>query len=208
MVRPEEVERAAAWVEERLSKLAPTGKVLLINNSGMGDFGGFPGTSLQRQLEVIDLNVRAMVEMTGCLLPFLLARGGTVINVASTMAFQPTAWAATYGASKAFVLHWTLALNEEWRGRGVRAMALCPGTTATEFFRAAGLGAGAVMTSMSMSTEEVVAEAYRAMARGSAQVVPGGLNKLYTFASAKLPKPLAARCAARALRRYRGGDLP
>ncbi len=206
--RPEDVERVAGEVVAFLDREVPAGRVLLINNSGFGAFGHFPEPNLPRQLEMIDLNVRAVVDLTGRLLPGLRSRGGAILNIASTVAFQPTAYAATYGASKAFVLHWTLALNEELRGSGVRALAVCPGTTSTEFFRTAGLGAGAVAESLSMSTEAVVSCALRALGAGRSQVVPGWLNKLYTFAGSKLPKPFATRIAAMMLRRFRLNQGP
>lgn len=177
----------------------PTGGILLINNSGIGAFGRFPEPNVARQLEMIDLNVRAVVHLTGLLLPLLRSRGGVIMNIASTVAFQPTPFAATYGASKAFVLHWSLALNEELRGSGLRAMAVCPGTTTTEFFHNAGVGPGATLASMSMTSDDVAERALRAMAEGQPMEVPGWKNKVYTFFGSKLPKPLVTRIAARVL---------
>ena len=199
----DELERVAAEVQAWLAGRAPTGKILMINNSGFGAFGAFPAPGLPRQLEMIDVNVRAVVHLTGLLLPLMKARGGAIINIASTVAFQPTAYTATYGATKAFVLHWSLALNEELRGTGVRTLAVCPGTTTTPFFREAGLGDGTVMGSLAMSTDDVVQIAFRALAAGRSQVVPGWKNKVYTFVSSKLSKPLAARIAAKVLARVR-----
>ena len=201
--RPAEVARAAGEVIAFLGRAVPAGRILLINNSGIGAFGAFADQPVARQLEVIDVNVRALVQLTGLLLPLLSARGGAIMNIASTVAFQPTPYAATYGASKAFVLHWTLALNEELRGTGVRAIAVCPGTTTTEFFRTAGLGDQAGETRLSMTTDQVAETALRALGAGRAQVVPGWVNKLYTFAGSKLRKSHAARIAAAMLTRYR-----
>ncbi|MBM3854866.1 MAG: SDR family NAD(P)-dependent oxidoreductase, partial [Verrucomicrobia bacterium] len=203
--RREELERVAGELSAFLAATVPTGRILLVNNSGFGAFGRFPEPGLDRQLELIDVNVRAVVDLTGRLLPTLRARGGAILNIASTVAFQPTAYAATYGASKAFVLHWTLALNEELRGSGVRALAVCPGTTTTEFFRTAGLADGAVAAAVSQAPETVVAVALRALGSGRSQVVPGWFNKLYTFAGSKLPKPLATRIAALVFGRFRLG---
>lgn len=200
--RAEAVEPAACQVRAWLDG-TPAGRVLLINNSGFGAYGRFPEPNLSRQLEMIDLNVRALVALTGHLLPAMKARGGAIVNIASTAAFQPTPYAATYGASKAFVLHWSLALNEELRGTGVQALAVCPGPTRTAFFQAAGLGEGAVSPSLSMSADEVAAMAMRALGSGRAQVVTGWRNKLLAFAATKIPKPLAARFSAKVLGRYR-----
>lgn len=198
--QPDALAQTVPQVVRFLEREVPEGRILLINNSGFGAFGAFPEPNLQRQLEMVDVNVRAVVELTGLLLPLLRRRGGAIMNIASTVAFQPSAYAATYGATKAFVLHWTLALNEELRGTNVSAMAVCPGTTKTEFFRTAGLGQGAVLESFSMTTDEVVTSALQALARRRAQVVPGWMNMLYTFVGARLPKPFAAWFSGKILR--------
>jgi hypothetical protein len=140
------------------------------------------------------------------MLPILRARGGAIINVASTVAFQPTPFAATYGATKAFVLNWSIALNEELRGTGVRALAVCPGTTRTEFFQRAGVG-GAERAPFAMSSEEVAEIGLRALAAGRAQVVTGWRNKVMTFAGSKVSKPLAAKVSGKVIAGLRGGKL-
>ena len=204
LARRDEVASAAAsvirWAER--AEAAP-GRMLLINNSGFGAYGRFPEPALERQLELIDVNIRALVELTGRLLPVLRARGGAIVNVASTAAFQPTPFLATYGASKAFVLHWSLALHEELRGTGVGTLALCPGPTRTGFFRRAGVEAGGADDRLSMTREAVVEAALRALAAGRRQVVPGWKNKLSTWVAARGPKPWVARVAGLALARMR-----
>jgi len=152
---------------------------------------------------MIDVNVRAVVELTSRLLPILKARGGAIITVASTAAFQPTPYLATYGATKAFVLHWSLALNEELRGTGVRTMALCPGPTSTEFFKRAGLKEGAVSDSFGQTCEEVVYAALEALAKGRPMVVSGWKNKVMSAVSSKLPKAFITRLSAKILGKYR-----
>ena len=203
LAQPAAIERAVATVEELLKCEAPAGRILLINNSGFGAYGRFPEPNLGHQLEMIDVNMRAVVQLTGLLLPLLKARGGAIITVASTAAFQPTAYMATYGASKAFVLHWSLALNEELRGTGVRTLAVCPGPTATDFFRRAGLQQGSVADAWGMSCEDVVTIALRALAAGRSQVVTGWKNKLSAWAGSLGPKPWTARIGAAILARYR-----
>ena len=199
----DDVSAGADAVLRILTNEAPEGPVLLINNSGFGAYGVFPEPNLGHQLEMMDVNMRAVVDLTGRLLPCLKSRSGAIITVASTAAFQPTPYLAAYGATKAFVLHWSLALNEELRGSGVRTLAVCPGPTSTEFFRRAGLKQGAVADSLGQTTEEVVEESLRALARGKAQVVTGWKNKVMTAVSAKLPKPLVARISAKVLARWR-----
>ena len=193
----------AKAVEEFLESEAPAGRILLLNNSGFGAYGHFPEPDISALTEMIDVNVRAVVELTARLLPLLKRRGGVIVNVASTAAFQPTAYMATYGATKAFVLNWSLALNEELRGSRVRALALCPGPTATEFFLRAGLQQGSVPDAFGMTCEDVVEATIRAIASGRSQVVPGWKNKVTTFLVSKLPKPVAARLAAMVLAQFR-----
>jgi short-subunit dehydrogenase len=197
------VAEAATRVEAFLEGEVPAGRILLLNNSGFGAYGHFPEPEVATLTEMIDVNVRAVVELTARLLPFLKRRGGLIVTVASTAAFQPTAYMATYGATKAFVLNWSLALNEELRGSGLRTLALCPGPTATEFFRRAGLQQGSVPDAFGMTCEEVVEATLRAIASGRSQVVPGWKNKVSTFLVSKLPKPVAARLAAMVLARFR-----
>ncbi len=203
LARPEQIDRAAGEVEALLNRDVPPGRVLLINNSGFGAYGGFPEPNLQHQLEMLDVNLRAIVQLTGRLLPLLRARGGVVMNVASTAAFQPTPYLSVYGASKAFVLHWTLALNEEWKGTGLRAIALCPGPTATRFFRRAGLAEGSVADALSMSPDAVVRAAWAALGSRRSIVIPGWKNKLSALAGSLAPKALGAWAGGKVIGRYR-----
>ncbi|MBL9213801.1 MAG: SDR family NAD(P)-dependent oxidoreductase [Opitutaceae bacterium] len=198
-----DVARAAGEVQAYLARQAPTGRVLLVNNSGAGSFGAFADLPLDRELAMIDLNVRGLVQLTGLLLPTLLARGGAVMNIASTVAYVPAPFAATYGATKAFVLHWTLALDEELRGSAVRAIAVCPGTTATGFFTAAGAVGNVLGSRLTLTPDAVARSALRALARGRGHVVPGFWNNVYTLVAARLPKAVAARAAARVFARRR-----
>jgi hypothetical protein len=198
-----QVERALGEVRDFLSIDAPTGGILLINNSGFGLYGRFPEPSPAQQTEMVDVNIRAVVQMTGALLPAILARGGAIMTVASTAAFQPTPFLATYGATKAFVLHWSLALNEELRGKGVPTLAVCPGPTSTDFFQRAGLTKGAVPNMFGETSEKVVLASLRALASGKSMVVSGWKNKLMTAMVTKFPKPLVARLAGLALGHFR-----
>ena len=191
----DEIARVARELGAFLDRAAPAGQLLLINNSGFGAFDAFADLDPARELQMIDLNVRAVVHLTGLLLPRLRSRGGAIINLASTVAFQPTPFAATYGATKAFVLHWTVALNEELRGTNVHALALCPGTTSTDFFNTAGVGRASGRWTGGMSPDAVVRSALRALHKHRSLVVPGWGNKAYTFAGARLPKAWAARIA-------------
>ena len=194
---------AAQEVLNYLTKAAPQGPVLLINNSGFGSYGRFAEVGTDQHLGMIDVNVRAVVELTSRLLPMLKARGGAIVTVASTAAFQPTPYLATYGATKAFVLHWSLALNEELRGSGVRALALCPGPTSTSFFKRAGLKEGAVSDSLGQTCAQVIDEALHALVKGRPMVVSGWKNKVMAAVSSKLPKVFITSLSAKILGKYR-----
>lgn len=186
---------------------APPGKVLLVNNSGFGDYGCLPDLDIAKQLKMIDLNVRAVVDLTARLLPGIRARGGTVVNIASTAAFQPTPFLATYGATKAFVRNWSLALHEDLRGTGVRALVVCPGPTRTNFFQAAGFthppmgesGPGA----LDMTSDEVALRTLRAIAREKTMIVTGWKNHCIAFFGSKLPITWVSRLGALILRKLR-----
>lgn len=112
---------------------------LLVNNAGFATSGGFETEDLEKALNEIDLNVKALVSLTHTFIPPMLEKkSGAVINVASTAAFQPVPTMAVYGATKAFVLSFSEALWAEFDDRGIRVLALCPGGTETEFFDVAG----------------------------------------------------------------------
>jgi short-subunit dehydrogenase len=199
--RAGEIASAAERAVATITSGAPGGRVLLINNSGIGGFGLFPAPAPERQLEIIDVNVRAVVDLTARMLPLLRSRGGAIINVASVVAHLPTPFCATYGASKAFLLHWSLALAEEMRGTGVRVLVVSPGTTRTEFFTGTGAAAPRAIARRGMAPDDVVREAFTALAGGRSSVVPGWGNRLATAAGSLLPRALAARVARGAMER-------
>lgn len=193
---------AAAKEVENLIRERP-GKVLLINNSGFGIYGVFPLPGLEEHLDMIEVNVKAPVHLTGLLLPLLRERGGFIVNISSTAAFQPTPYMATYGATKAFVLHWSLSLGEDLKRDGVEVLAVCPGPTSTKFFNRAGFDQPVVSERIGQTADEVVDATFRALERRKRIVVSGGLNKLLTAVSSRLPKAAAARVSESVLRRFR-----
>ncbi len=111
---------------------------LLINNAGRGDFGQFQDLGYERQEQTLLLNIHGLTFLTHALLPDMLDRGtGMIVNVASTAAFVPTPWMATYGATKAYVRSFSEALAHELRASPLRVLTLCPGATRTGFATAA-----------------------------------------------------------------------
>ncbi len=147
----------------------------LINNAGFATHGHFEQVSGPRQNDEVMLNVAAVVSLTHLFLPGMLKKkSGVVINVASTAAFQPTPHMAVYGATKAFVLSFTEALWEENRKRGVQFLALCPGSTETEFFNI--VGAEEASVGKRDTPENVVQIAMRALRANKPYVIPGVNN--------------------------------
>jgi hypothetical protein len=117
---------------------------VLINNAGFGTQGEFHTLSAEVEQKEIMLNAAAVVQLTHLFLPSMVKKkDGMIVNVASTGAFQPVPFSAVYGATKAFVLSFSEALWAEYRKQGIRILALCPGTTDTNFFKARGDGESA-----------------------------------------------------------------
>lgn len=186
-----------------ISQSDDTGPILLINNAGFGLYDSVLTKPIPEHLELLEVNIAALVELTLTLLPIIKERGGTVMNIASTSAFQPTPFLATYGASKSFVLDWTLALNEELKGTAANAIAVCPGPTRTNFFKRAGFTSQSVPKGYSHQPEEVVELAFKALAKNKPLVVTGLLNQLIACLSSKLPKVFGTRIAGKTISRYR-----
>ncbi len=176
----------------------------LINNAGFGSMGEFNQLELERELGMIDLNVRSLVELTyRFLAPMRERKGGSIINVASTAGFQPVPFMATYAATKAFVLSFSEALWEESRPYGVKVMALCPGVTETNFFDAAKIQKPPAR--MAQTPEAVVETALRALARGKSSVISGWSNFMMVESERLVPRSLVLRVAGMALRKTFGG---
>jgi short-subunit dehydrogenase len=171
----------------------------LINNAGFGSMGDFAALELARELNMIDLNIKALVALTYLYLaPMRERKRGAIINVASTAAFQPVPYMTTYAATKAFVLSFSEALWEENRARGIKVMALCPGVTETNFFDAAQMGQPPMR--LAQTPEAVVDTALRALERGRSHVISGWMNYLQTEAERLLPRSVVTRIAGSAIR--------
>ena len=173
---------------------------LLINNAGFGSMGDFTRMDLARELNMIDLNVKALVELTYKFLqPMRARKQGAIINVASTAGFQPVPFMATYAATKAFVLSFSEALWEENRPHGVHVMALCPGVTETNFFEAA--RSKKPPARAAQTPEDVVETALRGLDRRTGHIVSGWSNLLMVEAERFVPRSLVVRLAGSLMRR-------
>jgi uncharacterized protein len=167
---------------------------VLVNNAGFGHQADFARSPRERMVEMVDLNVGAVVDLTSRFLTGMVDRGrGSVINIASTAAFQPLPGLAVYAASKAFVLSFSEAIRTELRGTGVTVTAVCPGPVRTEFTEVAGIGGvedrtpGAVW----MSADEIAHHAVDGAAHDRRVVVPGTLNRAGALAGQHSPRALA-----------------
>jgi hypothetical protein len=175
---------------------------VLVNNAGFGTYGRLSDVDGDREHDLIAVNVDALVRLTHAVLPGMLERGhGQILNVASTIAFQPAPYQATYGASKAFVLSFSQALWAETRGSGVTVTALCPGPTRTGFVDAldADVSQTAIYRRLA-SPEPVVGAGLRALDRGRPVVVPGVRNWLMANATRLSPGWVGALISGRMLR--------
>jgi len=196
---PDEVERVVREVQA-----LPVEIEFLVNNAGLGNVGAFATSPLERQLVMVDVNVRALVRLTHAFLPAMIARGrGRVLDLGSTAGLQPGPFSAVYYASKAFVNSFSEALSHELKGTGVTATVSLPGATATEFASVAGSGGTRLFRSGVMSSKEVAAEAYRAMQRGTPFVIHGWKNRALAF-SARLGPRSMVRAIAGAMNKPAG----
>lgn len=163
---------------------------VLVNNAGYGYAGAFSDSDLGTELGMIDLNIRALVELTHLYWPRMLAaRSGGVLNVASTAAFQPGPLMATYFASKAFVLSFSEALWEEARGTGVRVSCLCPGPTVSNFRQRAGTDKKKLSRAGTSMTSASVAElGHRAWKNGKRVEITGLRNRVLAKAVQFAPR--------------------
>jgi short-subunit dehydrogenase len=199
---PVRVDVIAADLSERRSPQAVVDEIerlglsvdLLVNNAGLGAVGPFLSRPLEPSLRSIEVNITALIGLVRLLGADMLDRGrGGIINIASTAAFQPMPYQASYAASKAFVLSFTEALAEEVRGTGLRVMAAHPGATATGFFN----GTTATIDPRAADTPaSVAANTLDDFARGRSASYPGrAFNRAATWASRLLPRATVTRVA-------------
>jgi uncharacterized protein len=173
---------------------------VLVNNAGFGSGGLFQRLDHEREVEMVRLNVEAVVALCGHYVPEMVDRGhGAVLNVASTAAFQPLPRQATYSATKAFVLAFTDALHADLEGTGVTATSLCPGPVKTEFAETAGIdeAASGLPELFWKDSDEVAEGAVKALERGRRVVVPGKLNLAGAIGGQHAPRGLLLRFGSR-----------
>jgi short-subunit dehydrogenase len=167
---------------------------VLVNNAGFGLHGTFLEMPLPRQLEIIKVNVNALVELTGLFLPEMVQRrAGGILNVGSVAGFVPGPNLAIYYASKAFVQSFSEALAEELADTGVSVTVLCPGPTETNFGNVARGSKVRVAQSKKMTAEEVARAGYRDFRSKKVICVPGLQNKALIMLAKVSPRSAVRR---------------
>ncbi len=174
---------------------------ILINNAGLGTVGPIASADPRAELNVVEVNVAAVVELCTRFIPAMVSnRRGAILNVASVAAFGPLPGQAVYGAAKSFVLSYTQALRQELKGTGVTATALCPGPVHTEFGKIAGFTSeeeSVLPEILWVSPEDVALAGVNGLAAGKGVVVPGWINNaasaIYQHAPRQLLLPILAR---------------
>jgi short-subunit dehydrogenase len=161
---------------------------IVINNAGFGLVGQAAKLDRAEQLSMIDLNVRALTDLSLAFADALERRKGGILNVASVAAFLPGPGMAVYFATKAYVLSFSEALHQELAPKGVRVTVLCPGPVPTEFQARAGVKSKDMPALLTQSAEAVAAEGYRGLKENRRLVVPGFGNKLITVLTRLLPR--------------------
>jgi short-subunit dehydrogenase len=169
---------------------------LLVNNAGFGLIGRFAELDAKRERQMIDLNVGTLTDLCRAVAPQMITRkSGSILNVASTAAFQPGPKMAVYFATKAFVLSLTEALHEELKPHGVKVSCLCPGPTRTEFGEVAGFGGNGMFDRVAMDAPEVVKAGLDGLENNKAVVIPGIINKAGALSGRFAPRSVVRKIA-------------
>jgi short-subunit dehydrogenase len=192
LARLDAAQTIAAALDER--GLEPD---VVVNNAGFGLVGAAEALDRAEQLAMIDLNVRALTDVSLAFLDSLKRRRGGILNVASIAAFMPGPGMAVYYASKAYVLSFSEALHRELKPKGVRVTVLCPGPVPTEFQARAGMSDDAFPRFLTRSAEQVARDGYRGLMQGRRVVVPGALNWAVTTIIRFAPRTLVLELIAR-----------
>ncbi|MGL4730508.1 MAG: SDR family NAD(P)-dependent oxidoreductase [Clostridium sp.] len=160
---------------------------ILINNAGLGYSGLFTDVDLEKNLQVIDVNITGLTILTNLIVKDMKIRNsGKILNVASTGAYQPGPYIATYYASKSYVLSFSYALREELKNFDINISILCPGATKTDFCKRA----GKKDLNVAMSPEKVAQIGFNGLVKGKTNIIPGTMNKLLVLFSKILPNSI------------------
>ena len=167
---------------------------ILVNNAGIGTFGDFNDIEWKKDEELIDINIKALTQLTKYFLPKILeCKNGGILNVASTAAFCSGPRMAAYYASKAYVLNLTEAIYEEYKDNGIKISCLCPGPVKTSFQGKAGIKKSEAAKKYLMDAEEVAKVCYKDFNKGKLIIIPGMKNKLLVMGNKLLPRSISRK---------------
>lgn len=167
---------------------------ILVNNAGIGTFGDFNDIEWKKDEELIDINIKALTQLTKYFLPKILeCKNGGILNVASTAAFCSGPRMAAYYASKAYVLNLTEAIYEEYKDNGIKISCLCPGPVKTSFQGKAGIKKSEAAKKYLMDAEEVAKICYKDFNKGKLIIIPGMKNKLLVIGNKLLPRNISRK---------------
>src|SRR6478672_6190523 len=178
----------------------------VVNNAGFGLVGAASTLDHEEQLQMIDLNVRALTELSLAFVDSLARHRGGLLNVGSMAGFLPGPGMAVYYATKAYVLSFSKALHSELGPRGIRVAVLCPGPVATEFAERAGIRDGLAPSILTQSADVVAEAGYRGLMAGHRTIVPGLINKLLTVLIRMIPRSWLLRLVHRPQSRRRSAQ--
>ncbi len=158
---------------------------VLVNNAGFGVKGDFAETSIDDELKMLDVQLAAMLKLTKAVLPKMLeAKSGKILNIASVYSFAPVPMQAVYSASKAFILNFSTALQNELKNAKIQVSIVCPGITQTEFRTRAGI---ADKKDSGMTAAKVAEISFKEMMRGKHIIIPGASNKFFVLTAKYFP---------------------
>jgi short-subunit dehydrogenase len=191
LVLPCDLSIPAALDDLEAQLLAANAQVAwLVNNAGFGLNGAVASLDRGSQLDMIDLNIRALTDLTLRFLPQISKARGGLLQVASIAAFLPGPHMAVYYATKAYVLSFSEALAQELKAKGVRVSVLCPGPTSTGFQKRAGLDAALFDAMHPMNARTVAQAGYKGLMARQRVIVPGFVNKASRVLAGLTPRAL------------------
>ncbi len=176
----------------RLYRMLDTKVDILVNNAGFGGYGEFKDTDLEKELEMMQLNMVTLTELTKHVVRDMIKnKKGKILNVASVAAFFPGPFMAIYYATKTYVLSFSVAIANELKGTGVTLSVLCPGPTKSNFQKTAELKMSEARLDM-MDAKTVAEAGYKGLMKNRLIIIPGTKNKLQTLASNFFPRSVLA----------------
>lgn len=181
----------AGWVDELAKTISARDFDVLVNNAGFGVKGNFVENGIEDELRMLDVQLAAFLKLTKAVLPKMIARqSGKILNVASVYSFSPVPMQAVYSASKAFMLSFSSALQDEVKDANITISVVCPGITQTEFRTRAGI---TDKKRAGMTAEKVAQIAFSGMQKGRHIIIPGFQNKVFAFISKHFPPHLITK---------------